>query len=544
MQLVEQGKLDLEADINTYLDFQIPDTFPEPIRLKHLLSQTSGFEDRLFEGFAATTDDLVPTPEWVPAHVPARVRSPGQIAAYSNYGSLLGAYIVERVSGMSYVEYIEKNMLVPLGMEHSTFRQPIPPELAMHKSKAYTYVDGQFQVAPDFAYCQPAVVAVGCMNTTVTDMARFMIAHLQDGRYSDETITDARILEEATAQQMHQTSFTHDPRLNGWAHGFMEFSRNGQWVIGRDGDTAVTHHLMMLLPDQNLGLFLSYNSAESIKLTYKHFPGAFFDHYFPIPESAPRQQLADFADRAGKYTGSYRQTLTNFTTVESVSQLFTTLEVSVADDGTLLVPNPFGEQRFVEVEPLVFREVDGQDMLIFREDDQGRITHGYLNSLVITAVEKLAWYQSPGIHQALLLICNLVFLTTLIAALVSTIQIRRGRGEAQVGRARLARWLAGISSGLFLLFTIGLFLILMSDPFVFAYGNVLTLRILLLLPLLGVLLVIGTSIFAVQAWIGVGAPQRRPYWGFAARAHYTLVAIAAVAFVWFLNYWNLLGWNF
>src|SRR5215216_2716148 len=120
MQLAEQGKPDLDEDINTYLDFRIPDTYPQPITLKHLLTHTAGFETRYFEVAALDADDQLPTREWLVSHMPARVRPSGEYAAYSNYGTSLAGYIVARVSGEPYDQYIQEHILNPLGMVHST----------------------------------------------------------------------------------------------------------------------------------------------------------------------------------------------------------------------------------------------------------------------------------------------------------------------------------------------------------------------------------------------------------------------------------------
>ncbi|HEX2244245.1 MAG TPA: serine hydrolase domain-containing protein, partial [Gammaproteobacteria bacterium] len=155
MQLAEQGKLDLDADINTYLDFRIPDTYPQPITLKHLMTHTAGFEDRYFERLASDPNDLLPPREWLVSHMPARVRPPGDIAAYSSYGTALAGYIVARVSGEPYDQYIQEHILNPLGMTHTTAQSPMPPDLRAHASLGYTYEDGDFQAYPNYT-AQPA----------------------------------------------------------------------------------------------------------------------------------------------------------------------------------------------------------------------------------------------------------------------------------------------------------------------------------------------------------------------------------------------------
>src|SRR5215207_128893 len=201
MQLAEQGKLDLDADINTYLDFRIPDTYPQQITLKHLMTHTAGFESLYYERLAKDPNALEPTRQWLISHMPARVRPPGDVAAYSSYGAALAGYIVARVSGEPYDQYIQEHILNPLGMVHTSAQSSMPPDIRAHTSVGYTYEDGAFQVFPDtsemgqaaLAYAdmgQPALVPAGDMQSSATDMARFMIAHLQNGRYSDANIAE------------------------------------------------------------------------------------------------------------------------------------------------------------------------------------------------------------------------------------------------------------------------------------------------------------------------------------------------------------------
>ncbi len=140
MQLVEQDRLDLNADVNTYLDFRIPATLGDgdeddedasrlaPITLAHLLTHTPGFEDRVFETVVEDSADLMPLGEWLASHIPTRVRPPGELTAYSNYGTALAGYIVERVSGLPYEQYVAQNILAPLGMTHTTAQRPLPAE--------------------------------------------------------------------------------------------------------------------------------------------------------------------------------------------------------------------------------------------------------------------------------------------------------------------------------------------------------------------------------------------------------------------------------
>src|SRR3954469_161217 len=123
MQLVEQGKLDLDKDVNTYLDFKIPATYAEPITLRHIMTHTSGFEEVIKDLFVRDASQLRPLRDYVVNHVPRRIFPPGKIPAYSNYATALAGYIVERVSGKPYNDYVRDSILLPLGMNHSTFVQ-------------------------------------------------------------------------------------------------------------------------------------------------------------------------------------------------------------------------------------------------------------------------------------------------------------------------------------------------------------------------------------------------------------------------------------
>ena len=543
MQLAEQGKLDLDADINTYLDFRIPDTYPQPITLKHLMTHTAGFEDRYFEQLTLDADEQVPTREWLISHMPARVRPPGDIAAYSNYGTSLAGYIVAQVSGHPYDQYIQEHILNPLGMVHTTAQWPMPPDMRSHSSVGYTYEDGAFKVFPDYMG-QPAMVPAGGMQASATDMARFMIAQLQDGRYSDANIAEARILNKSTMQQMHATLYTPDPRLLGTAYGFFDFSDNGQRTIGHSGESDPINTLLLLLPDQNLGVFVAYNSEGGGDLTLQHlgFQRAFFDHYYPAPALKPIQPPADFAERAGRFEGTYRITGgtpgTSYTTLEKVGVLFgmSTVEISDSGDGTLLFTNPWGEWRFVEVKPLYFRQVDGPFHILFSEDDQERISQMFTDYTPMFAFEKLRWYETPGFNMALFGGSTLIFLSMIAAVLIRFIRNRRSSGDRNPAPrgVRVAYWIIVGISALNLLFVIGT--VLWGNP-VPLFGVSTIYKIVLGLGVLAAVLTVGALLHSVLAW-------KNSYWGKAARVHYTLVTVAAVAFVWFLNYWNLLGWRF
>ena len=186
MQLVEQGKLDLDADINQYLtEFKIPTTYPQPITLKNLLTHTPGFEDQVIGLFAHDPDEISPLGQLLARDLPARVRPPGELASYSNHGTALAGYIVPEVSGVPWEDYIEQNLLKPLGWTIRPCVSPAPTSCRPRCPRATSSSEGQFK-EQGFEYV-PAAPA-GSMSASAADMARFMIAHLQNGRYESGTI--------------------------------------------------------------------------------------------------------------------------------------------------------------------------------------------------------------------------------------------------------------------------------------------------------------------------------------------------------------------
>jgi len=537
MQLAEQEKLDLDADINTYLDFHIPDTYPQPITLKHLMTHTTGFEDLHMDMVTLNEEEIAPQGAWLASHIPARVLPPGQAAAYSNYGAALAGYIVARVSGQSYSQYVQEHILNPLGMKSSTAQWPTPSDLRERESVGYMYSDNTFQVFPRLI-SQVDLFPAGIIRSTATDMAHFMIAHLQDGRYSDANIVEARILKEATAKQMHSTLFTTDSRLLGTTFGFFDFSDNGQRTIGHSGEAEPMESLLLLLPDQNLGVFVVYNSLGAKGLTRQHFgfQRAFFDHYYPTAPVTPIQPPADFVELADRFVGAYKMTQNAFTTLEKYLALVgPTVYVKNPNDGTLLLVTPYGDWRIVEEEPLYFRQVDGPFHFVFREDDQGHIAYLFTDYTPMMGFEKLQWYETLAFNLPLLLVSLLIFLSMLSVAMICAIRNRRLNEDQKSGPrgARVAyRLVVGISV-LNLLFVISN--AIWGEQLVF--GIPLIYKITLGLGVLSTLLTASALVYAVLAW-------KNSYWGVAFRTYHTLVTVAAIAFVWFLNFWNLLGWRY
>src|SRR5579875_1544823 len=201
MQLVEQGKIDLDRDVNAYLDFRIPDAFGKPVTMRNLLTHSGGFED-VDKGLIVFDPQRdVSLRQSLVANMPARLYPPGTVPAYSNWGAGLAGYIVQRVSGEAFPDYIAHHILAPLGMAHASFQQPLPPALAADMTKGYGAASG---AAKPFEYV-PAAPA-GALAASGDDIGRWMIAQLQDGQLDGQ-----RILQAKTAETMHSPQFRPVP---------------------------------------------------------------------------------------------------------------------------------------------------------------------------------------------------------------------------------------------------------------------------------------------------------------------------------------------
>jgi CubicO group peptidase (beta-lactamase class C family) len=547
MQLAEEGKLDLDRDVNAYLDdFEVPNTYPgQPVTLRHLLTHTAGFEEHFTGSGARNAAGVEPLGEYVATQMPARVRPPGEVTAYSNYGMCLAGYIVQEVSGMPYERYVEENILAPLGMESTTAAQPPAPELRKRLATAYE-LDGARPVAKPFEYFDDA--PAGTVSTTATDAARFMIAHLQDGRYGD-----TRILKESTAKEMHERRFSNDPRLDGMAYGFYEQTINGERTIQHGGNLRQFHANLALLPEQDVGIFVAYNSyGNGGDFAEYELVEAFLDRYYPEPPPPPLEPSGEGASRnAERLAGSYRITRSNHTGFEKVLTLLTGARVTANEDGSITTTGGYlsrdledTEQRWVEVKPLLFRAEDRNEYVAFREDGRALYLSGDADPTV--AYEKLTPYEAPRLHLGLLAGSMGILLLTAVAWPAGAMIARRYRrrygkpgGEPggdtrMVHRTRILAWAV---CALDLLFVIGVALVFSNLEETLAYGASPSLIAIRTLPLLSAALTAGVLVCALLAW-------KRRYWGVFGRLHYSLVALSALTFVVLLAYYDLLGFRF
>lgn len=528
MQLVEQGVLDLDADINDYLDFEIPATFSQPITLKHLMTHTAGFEEMGFGLFAARPEEMISNAQWLKTHIPARIWAPGLVSAYSNYGAALAGYIVERQSGLSYEEYVSTHVLLPLGMNMTSLDQPLPEVLENEASKGYRFEGGGY-TAGGFEIVNAA--PAGSISSGAQDMSAFMIAHLNLGEYKGQ-----RILDETTALTMHSRLWGADSRLNGWAYGFFEMNQNGIRVIGHGGDTRLFHSLLALLPDEQVGLFVSYNT-ETDSMAPQELLELFMDRYFAEPQAAISAPPAGTLERASQVAGSYRMNRIVLTGSGKIDSLLQPLIVQAGKDGSITIPTPVGMLQFREVAPYYYEQIGGDDKAVFWLNEAGQVTYSFLNSFPMLAAERVPWYEAAILHLALVAACLFLSLTTLLAALFGIFNARHQVERLSHPRiAVISRWVLGISAFLILSF-VSVYAVSLGNPMLRLTGQH------GLLDLMG-WIALGIAAFTAAALVLSAIAWKRKCWRLSGRIHYSLVALSMVVFTILLVYYNQIGWQY
>jgi len=529
MQLHEQGKLDLAADVNEYLDFAIPSTYPQPITLRDILTHTPGLEEDSRDLFTEDSTHITPMSTWLPAHMPRRVRPPATFSSYSNWATAVAGYIVERVGGEpTWDDYMDRHLFGPLGMTQSTGRQPLPARLVQDASVGYAWKDGEF-VPKKFEIVTGAPPA-GSISASATDMAKFMIAHLNGG-----ALGDARILGEREAALMHTRIQGHDPRIPGFAHGFYEQSSHGLRIIGHGGDTQYFHTSLSLIPSEGVGVFMSSNTDQGGTISFQPFLTAFLDHYYPVavPVITPSEASKQGAKR---YAGEYMFNRRNESSFQKAAGLVGSIPIVAMPDGSLLAQTPFGALRLVAVDSLLWRDVNSDALVAFRADADGRITHGFLAATPMMAMDKVTGLAAPGLHRAILIGGLLMFLALVVTAVVRFF-LRKTPGRLPVPAAVTSGRRAMAWAGVLLLAFVGVVAALASNPVALLSDSPTGLKLALALPVLSAVLALWALWSGVSQWrAGDGT-----IW---MRLRHSGALLVALAFFWSLYSWNLLGWHF
>ncbi len=527
MQQVAAGKIDLDADVNRYLDFKIPPYHGQPVTMRDLMTHTAGFAETIKYLFPAKDSGVLPLGTMVGRWTPNRIFAPGETPAYSNYGAALAGYIVQRVSGEPFDVYIERHVFAPLGMTHSSFRQPLPPALLANMSSGYLRASTG---ARPYEFIGPA--PAGSLAATGDDMGRFMLAHLANGTYNGQ-----RILADATARQMHLPQAQHTPPLSGMALGFYHEDRHGHVIIGHAGDSEAFHSDLHLLLNDGVGLFISMNSAGKDGAAHTvrgDLLDAFMDRYYPAqpsPEPTVASAKADAAKMVGTYWSSRRVDSGFLRLINLLAQA----KIIAKPDGTLVV-SQFKDDAgapliWREVAPFVWKDASGHHMMAAGLKDGKVVKIGYDFTAAFMELQPVPFAMSSAWNIPLLLAMAAVLLLAVLLWPIQALVRRRHRAAFPLTgtTARLYRAVR-IVALVDLVILGGYFAVVqMTSVHLDLFGPALDpwLRVLQLLCIVGVL----GALLGLWNMARVWTESGRSWW---AKISVTATSLALLAFVWFV----------
>lgn len=532
MQLAEQGKVDIDADVNKFLDFQIAPAFGKPITLRNLMTHTGGFEEEIRDILVTDPKIAMPLRKFLIENQPKRIFPPGEVPAYSNYGVGLAGYVVQRASSEPFEQYVVEHIFQPMGMKHSSFKQPLADDLLPFPSEGYR--NNTEKPAVGFEIFGPG--PAGGVSSTASDMGRFAQALLNGGEWDGH-----RILKTETLSAMWTRQFGTTEALPAMCMGFYQTWRNGLHFIGHDGDLIAFHSMFLLEPKEKLVIFISYNSAGSASKTRTEILTGFADRYYPFSQTPEFQKMS--VDELKTIVGTYQLTRRSESTRLKMSNLIEQGEAKVDKDGVLKV-DEFTDLRghVRQWKPIgkdLWQDVNDQRRMFAIRDSSGKIVRIAMNFPGVQ-FERVPWYENGQVILPTLFVSLVILLAAVVAVL-----LRFGRAiflskrlplKQQPGSVRLTLG-CKLSAATWITLTIGT-AVLMSrlESESMLPTHALDKYFVVMNLITGVAIVL--SLFAIYAGL-------RIWWRsdirFISKLKFSLVGVACVFLTWFSVHWHLIG---
>ncbi|WP_340104267.1 serine hydrolase domain-containing protein [Rhodohalobacter sp. 8-1] len=409
MILVERGLLDLDRNVNEYLsEVQIEEAFDEPVTMRHLMSHRAGFEDSI-QLFAVADDDPRTRSQLLSDHQPKRVFPPGVRTSYSNWGAALAAQIVEDVAEVPFEVLLREDILDPLGLENTITDLPAEMNENDNVNLATGYKPDRGALDIQNYLQLGAYWPAGGMAATAADMARWMQFHLNGGE-----LDGVRLLSSSTHEQMWTRAFNDRPNGADVAHGFQDRPYRGVRMIGHSGGTAAFLTNMIMVPELNLGIFLSQNSAESSSAIF-HLPELIIDQirgYTYQPLLVKESTGDELEDMAGTYLNN-RRVLSTFAAVMGLSSSVTLSTVS----DSAIVLSGLGESTYYrrwEGREDIFEDAAGNRLSVI-QDDLGNVA-ALADGSGVHSMERVGFMNNPNTFFGSFGLVLLLTLTTLLGA--------------------------------------------------------------------------------------------------------------------------------
>lgn len=500
LQLVEAGKLDLHSDIRTYLpddDFEfLSDT---PITLHQLLTHTAGFDLTDTGDAALTAADAKTIEEVVRRHMPDRVHEPGSVYSYSNFSYTLVGYLIQTVSGLSYEEYMIKNVLQPLGMNQTGIHQPLPERLQKYLARSYEWDGRQNRLIRDYTNTLPG----GGIIASAGDMVHYMRMHLNGGH-----LDSIQLLRPEGHQLLTSAKYGSKQTKYSICYAFYENRWTGRRSIEHSGGQLGFVSLMILIPETGTGILIAQNNRKNAGGFRYDVARAVLDTLtgkleLNVPPLVPPENFDAIADN---YMGVYKQMDYPKSTFEKAIRLFgqfsTEYKIEYVGDGRI---HTYGD-NYVQVDDHIFQLDSPKSTykLAFDVDETGKAQR--LN-IGVSSYERIGWWEKKRVQQMFLFLSLVSLLNLFLSRPVSWIyrKIKKKEGRKYSGETRRVRnWIYWTGGFLVLgaLGIIGNFAVYRDQ--LADYGVPMSFKIVLVLCTIGFGL---TLLFPYYLWKNWGLPD-------------------------------------
>lgn len=533
MQLYEEGKIDLDKDINDYIyPYKVINKYDEAVTCRNLLTHSSGLDEASELNGTTTDENSIKSQEYyMDTHAPIVVTEPNTICRYSNEGYNLLGYIVEKVSGISYEEYIKEKILKPLNMENTSVRLK-----TSDTAIGYTYSDDSYAANPlPYQYSSGSAGIIA----TVKDMENFIIANLNNGQFQNNSI-----LSKKTLSMMQSKQFSNAEDLPGMGFGFIRSYRNRQEIIKHEGALIAGYTTtLFLIPKENLGIYVATNSLNPLPFNFEE---EFLNYFYPEIrndfDAVKKNVYKDYS----KYEGTYRSydgtAKTNIMKVNVLLDPTMDMEVKDNKDGTLTLHEFTSAKEeittsLIEIKNGVFLREDGRGNFVFRTDEHGNVIYAF-NDVSENAFEKIKFYDS---REFVLLEMGIVLSMFIINAVLLVRSFIKRKNKKYIDeekikvikKLRLSNIAIEVCNILGLSGTIILAVMMIyNNNFSFSY----------VLYFFLTLLMISTTLVFLSIALSIYSLVRRS--GFLrVRLYYILLNASNLVFIGLLYYFNFLGYK-
>ncbi len=531
MQLAQAGEINLEEDVNHYLQgFRIKNNYNKPVTMAQLLTHTSGLDSDEIGDLSKKESEVNPISKVLENRMLPVIREPGSEIQYSNYGMSLAGCIVEEVSKQSCKDYIDQNIIEPLGMENTKFALN-DAKLAqgyhvVENKPTKMNMEGYFNLYP-----------IGGILSTADDMARFMVCSLKKGEYDGQ-----RILDQDTATTMQSRHAGFDPLLPGTCYGFSERCIRGIRAVGHSGYSEDGFSSeVCLFPEYNLGIFIAINQGQN-NLFPQEFASYFIDHYYQKEEAKTAASTEAF--QKSSVDGVYRFGDYARSTIAKGDIFGAGEEVIVRQnkDGTLTLDetDPFTGKKSIttakQISTLAFQKPDG-DYIVFKKNASGQAAYmAQTSDSWHGTYEKISWYETNQFQNTFFLVIMLIALLEIVLWILSLIK-RMLKSKNSPAAEKTVIWSKNIM-GLGALLNFNFFVVSLTTWGTrLRYGVPLDIKILLCVPIAAGILTMLLAILSVIIWKG-------KYNSLRYRIYISVGVIIGILFIWFDCYWNFMGFHY